>query len=110
MEMDDHPLVPDVQGHPLSLIRTDPMRCFATTPRGRLIRPHRGLSNTYRWRSVTAAIRPLPTPSRNASSLEGPQAAARIVSPGSRNRLAQSVIFCSFCSSLIVSSSVIESR
>ena len=32
MEMDDHPLVPDVQGHPLSLIRTDPMRCFATTP------------------------------------------------------------------------------
>src|SRR5215831_7459785 len=90
--------------HPRSLIRTDPMRCLATTPLGRLIRPHRGLSNTYRWRSVTAAIRPLPTPIRNASSLDGPQAAARIVSPDSRNKLADSVIFCSCLSSLIVSS------
>src|SRR6516162_7142434 len=78
------------------------MRCFATTPVGRLIRPHNGLSNTYTWRPVTAAIRPLPTPSKYPNSLDGPQAATRIVSPDSRNKLADSVIFCSCRSSLIV--------
>src|SRR5262249_45299210 len=80
------------------------MGCFATTPVGRLIRPHSGLSKTYTWRPVTAAIRPLPTPSKYPNSLDGPQAATRIVSPDSRNRLAHTVIFCSCRSSLIVSS------
>src|SRR5215472_3883041 len=94
------------RAHPLSLIRTDPMGCFATTPVGRLIRPHSGLLNTYTWRPVTAAIRPLPTPSKYPNSLDGPQAATRIVSPGSKNRLAHTVIFCSCRSALIVSSSV----
>jgi len=48
------------------------MGCFATTPVGRLIRPHNGLSKTYTWRPVTAAIRPLPTPSKYPNSLDGP--------------------------------------
>jgi hypothetical protein len=54
MQMDGHPLVPDVQG---PSAQPDPHRPDAVLghhPLARLIRPHNGLSNPYTWRSVTA--------------------------------------------------------
>src|SRR5215467_7995123 len=86
---------PDAE--PIRAAVSAPTRWGASPPPSRPAHPPpQGLSNAYRWRSVTAAIRPLPTPTRTANSLDGPHAAARIVSPDSRNKPADSLIVSSF--------------
>jgi hypothetical protein len=65
---------------------------MATTALGFLIRRYMELLKRYTWRSVTAAIRPWAVPSSQPTKLLAPQAAARMLSPGSNQGRAHSVI------------------